>query len=166
MKPIRTISIDVLKSRYYIKDWMLYNKETFSNNCKKDEIAGWKRNGGYYISINKKSYAVHRIIYQIINNIELLPEDKVIDHIDGNPYNNNISNLRLITQSQNTKNTKGHKDSSIGIKGVTYDKSRNKYMAQIMCDGKKYAKRFNTIEEAKDWYDKQAILLFGIYNRW
>ncbi len=165
MKNITQIDLKTLNERYYIKDWMIYNKNTNSNNSKKDEIAGWKRSGGFYVSINKKSYAIHRIIYQMINNIELLPSDKVIDHIDGNPYNNNISNLRLITQSQNSKNTSGHKDNKLGIKGITYNKARKKYQAQIMCDGIKYSKRFDALEKAKYWYDEQSKILFGIYNR-
>ena len=162
---IRQIKLSILNERYYIKDWYLYNKNTNSNNSKKDETAGWKKPSGYYVSIDKKSYAVHRIIYQMVNSIDILPNDKVIDHIDGNPHNNNINNLRLCLQSENTKNTSGHKDNQLGIKGVTFCKSRQKYVSQIMCDGRKIQKRFDDIEDAKIWYVQQAKLLFGKYNR-
>lgn len=165
MKQITQTPLNILIDRFYIKDWKLYNKTTRSNNSKKDEIVGWKRKSGYYVSLDNKNCAVHRIIYQMYHKMEVLPGDMVIDHKDGNPFNNDISNLRLCKQSENTKNTAGHKDSTLGIKGVTYCKSRQQYVGQIMCDGKRNSKRFDSIEDAKIWYDTQAQLLFGIFNR-
>ncbi len=38
------------------------------------------------------------------------PEGKVIDHIDRNPLNNNVSNLRYISQIENMRNTDRYKE--------------------------------------------------------
>jgi hypothetical protein len=55
---------------------------------------------------------------------------KYIDHIDGNPRNNNIQNLREATHQQNSFNTKLRKDNTSGFKGVSFNKVSNKWVAQ------------------------------------
>ena len=45
---------------------------------------------------------MHRIIYEA--HFGKIPDNLVIDHIDRNPENNDISNLRLVPQSINTTN--------------------------------------------------------------
>lgn len=47
-----------------------------------------------------KHYYIHRLVYCIFNNDYDL-EGFVIDHIDNNPKNNQLSNLQKITQSEN-----------------------------------------------------------------
>lgn len=51
---------------------------------------------------NKKNkhYYVHRLVYCVFNNDYDL-DGYVIDHIDGNPRNNNLENLQKITQQEN-----------------------------------------------------------------
>lgn len=50
----------------------------------------------------KQSYRVHRLVYTTY--IGAIPSGKVIDHIDGNTSNNNLSNLRCVSQSENCQN--------------------------------------------------------------
>lgn len=50
----------------------------------------------------KKDYRVHRLVYIVY--IGYIPDDRVIDHIDGNTSNNSLSNLRCVTQSENCQN--------------------------------------------------------------
>jgi hypothetical protein len=52
-----------------------------------------------------------------------IPENLVVDHIDRDKSNNFIENLRLLTKSQNNRNR--------DCKGVSFDKARNKWRAQI-----------------------------------
>lgn len=47
----------------------------------------------------KYYYYVHRLVYEAF--IGEIPKDKEINHIDGDPTNNNINNLELCTHQQN-----------------------------------------------------------------
>ena len=78
----------------------IYNKNNkpLSQYKKKDghlQIQLWK-NG------KPKMYLLHRIIYEA--HFGKIPDNLVIDHIDRNPENNDISNLRLVPRSINNMN--------------------------------------------------------------
>lgn len=45
---------------------------------------------------------VHRLVYEAY--MGPIPENLEVDHIDENPHNNNLDNLRLVTRKQNTRN--------------------------------------------------------------
>lgn len=63
--------------------------------------AGVKNSAGYLtVKINKEMFLVHRIIWKLIHNEEPL----IVDHIDCNPLNNSISNLRAASESLSTYN--------------------------------------------------------------
>lgn len=96
-----------------------------------------KRHGYLRMSIHKgdkhKSYLVHRIIFLMHNGY--LPE--VVDHIDGNPLNNKIENLRAASLSQNQQNAKLAKTNTSGLKGVHFDKRDKVWIVQIWANGKR-----------------------------
>ena len=53
------------------------------------------------IQINHKTYYyyIHRLVYETF--VGDIPDDKEINHIDGDPSNNNIDNLELVTHQEN-----------------------------------------------------------------
>lgn len=95
-----------------------------------------KAGGGYYVvTLNKKKFLLHRLLAEaFIPNPDNKPE---VDHIDGNPQNNSLDNLRWSTHMENLNNpisVKREIDSHIGrvsnIKGrkkVWVDKDNKVY---------------------------------------
>ena len=62
----------------------------------------------------------------------------------------NVKHLRLVTHKQNAENLCGaHANSHTGIRGVTYDQTRNQFRARIKHNHKEiHLGRFETIEAA------------------
>lgn len=101
---------------------------------------------------------MHRLIMQT-------PEGMVSDHINGDGLDNREDNLRNCTQTQNLINRKVQSNSLSGIKGVRWNKHKNRYEPNITVDGKKvYIGRFKTIEEATEAYKQASIKHFGEYT--
>lgn len=126
------------------------------------KVANRNRPGGYsYVSIYGKSYPAHRLAWLYVYG-EWPPCQ--IDHIDGDPSNNRLENLRLATASQNQRNRKLSENNTSGAKGVS--KIGNRYAARIRVDGKnKHLGTFGTLNEAADAYKAAAEDLFGEFAR-
>ena len=95
----------------------------------------------------KKKFQLHRLVYEAYNGT--IPEGLCIDHMDNNPKNNNIENLRLANRSQNSHNRKVRKNNlSTGYKNIRLTKF-NTYTVSINKNKKTvYNKTFKTLEEA------------------
>tara|TARA_R110000796_G_C14467608_1_gene425198 strand:- start:55 stop:522 length:468 start_codon:yes stop_codon:yes gene_type:complete len=142
------VSLNGLKIKYEEgKIWKW--RENKSKPSEWREIKVSVRNNGYrHVGINKKFYSYHRIVYFIHNpdwDIHNSSMDNMIDHIDRNPLNNNIDNLRVVTASQNQWNR--------DCKGYYFLKARGKYQAEIKVRNKKiYIGKFDTEDEAHQAY--------------
>ena len=92
----------------------------------------------------------------------MLVKGKEVDHIDGDPANNQTYNLRALTHRQNIYNNRSHKDSTSVYKGVS--KRGNRWRAQIAKNGKKMMLGNFPVERwAAYAYDIAAKDLFGEY---
>ena len=75
----------------------------------------------------------------------------VVDHIDNNRLNNNLTNLQLISQRNNS--SKDKKNGTSKYTGVTWYNASNKWLAQIAINGKqKHLGLFTSEEEAHEVY--------------
>lgn len=64
------------------------------------------------------------------------PKGKMVDHINGDPFDNRRENLRVATNSQNQMNSKKRSGTSSQYKNVYWNKKRGAWKAQIAVDGK------------------------------
>lgn len=89
-----------------------------------------------------------------------------VDHRDLNKTNDRWDNLRLGSHAQNKFNVPAPRDNTSGAKGVHFDKSRNKFSAQIQAFGVyMHLGRFDTFEAAKAAYAAAAAEHHGEFAR-
>ena len=75
--------------------------------------------------------------------------NSVVDHINRNKLDNRRGNLRVVSKSENAFNSRRRTDNKSGHRGVSWDKTRNKWKAQICIKGKVIPiGRYDSIEEA------------------
>lgn len=92
----------------------------------------------------------------------MILDGKEIDHIDHNGLNNQKSNLRLCTRSENSMNKTKRRGVSSIYKGVSFFKKGGKWMAQITSAGKSiYLGYFVCEIDAARAYNTKATELFG-----
>ena len=149
-----------------LKQCLDYNKETgeffwliTTNRKKAGTRAGTQRVDGYRkIQVKKQLYFEHRLAWLYVYGN--FPEN-VIDHIDGNPSNNAIENLRDVTVAVNSQNRlKPHTRNKLNLLGVTKTLG-GKFNAKICHDGKRiHLGNFQTKEDAfKSYQQTQKTLL-------
>jgi len=119
------------------------------------------------VKFNNKSVSVHRLIWVLFNGP--IPDNMVIDHIDGDSTNNSIENLRCITKKLNCMNKKMSKANSSGSTGVFKFNSDNLsgYRTIVICNGKRVSKTFYSHKVGEDeafrlaceWRKEQIRLL-------
>jgi len=61
-----------------------------------------------------KGYQVHRFVWECFNGV--IPDDKVIDHINNNKEDNRLCNLQLLTPKQNCIKTAKYRDYTFAAK--------------------------------------------------
>ena len=129
------------------KEGLLYWKKKFSkmSPVKVGGIAGSLYKSGHYaVSINYKKYYIHRLVWILYNGF--IPRGVEVDHINRNPEDNRLNNLRLATRRENAMNTDRN---TSGYPGVIFNKFKNKWCAQIQLGTKSLnLGLFDTIEEA------------------
>ena len=118
------------------------------------------------IRSNEKINGKHKTILLHRKILKISDKNIVIDHIDGNPLNNRLSNLRICSQNDNNKNASIRKDNTSGYKGVYFDKISNKWKSSIQSNKKRIILGlFNTPEEAYAAYCEASKKYHGEYGR-
>jgi hypothetical protein len=112
-------------------------------------------------SISKQCIKAHRAAWAIYTGS--WPTDE-IDHINGNPADNRISNLRIATRTENARNLRKRKGGLSRFRGVS--KEGKKWKAAINADGvRTYLGTFSSEETAAIAYDLFAPVMHGEFCR-
>jgi hypothetical protein len=140
-----------------LKELLSYNKETgifvWTDKAPHKvigKVAGSKQKYGHLVAkINGVNHLLHRLAWMFVYGVNPVEH---IDHINGNPSDNKIENLRLATRSLNMQNLKKAKaNNKCGLLGVCPNGDR--WKAEIRIDGKKtYLGTFDTALEAHNIY--------------
>lgn len=127
--------------------------------------AGNHRADGYVrIKMDKRLTMAHSLIW-ILHHGDI-PSGYEIDHINGNPSDNRIENLRIATHAQNNCNMKLACHSTTGFKGVTKRKGYDKWRAYItMNQTRVWLGEFSDPESAHAAYREAASRSFGDFAR-
>lgn len=126
------------------------------NNKKGKMLKPYLNNSGYFcISLYGKRINIHRLMIPFLDNPN---QYECVDHIDRNRQNNYISNLRMVSYSQNNRNVTKKQNTLSQYKGVSFDKKNQKWIVAIRINKKaKALGRFNTELEAAKAYNKFCI---------
>jgi hypothetical protein len=132
--------------------WINTNSYRFKNGS----VAGTLNSTGYWVIIlDRKQYLAHRLAFLYMNGE--MPTHQV-DHIDHNKTNNKYSNLRLVTNSENSKNLKLDKRNKTGVSGVQFRKKYGIFIARINVDKKDiYLGSFKNFDDAVLAREKASI---------
>ncbi len=96
--------------------------------------AGYRKATGYItITVDGEAHYAHRLAWMLVHGP--IPEGMEIDHIDHDPSNNRIANLRLVSVRDNKANQRGNSRNTSGITGVFWAKHANAWSAQIKAHG-------------------------------
>jgi len=156
------ISAKLAHKLFQYDDGKLYWKVLRQGINPKDEAGSLYKTGYRYICISGKAYLTHRLVFLMFHGY--LPE--FLDHIDGNPLNNRIDNLREATRSQNQHNLKMRSDNKSGVKGVSWDKVNQKWRARVMLNNVYLdIGRFDDIDMAAAAIHQKRIELHGEFAR-
>lgn len=135
------------------------------NRCKArvGSVAGRTKANGYCeVRIDGKLHGTHRIIFMM--QYGYMP--RYIDHIDGNPSNNLIENLRPASHLQNMWNAKTPSTNTSGFKGVYWNSKTGKWQGQCWVNNKHYhTKGFADINEAAKAVESLRIKYHGEFAR-
>lgn len=136
-----------------LKEILRYDPDTGAFICINDyytwkvgHSVGTPVDGYVYIGYGGRLHPAHRLAVWFMTG-EYYTGD--IDHINMERSDNRWCNIRKCSRSDNMKNTKAHKDSITGFKGVSFRPDTGKYTVRVTVDGKyKSFGCYETLDEA------------------
>jgi hypothetical protein len=174
---LESLLLKPLPTQAHLHEWFVYDPETgifiwkkvHHTNAKLLGRAAGTRRKNNYIFVGVPGFGqlgAHRLAWIYMHGLTIGGAE--IDHIDGNPSNNAIANLRLATSSEQKRNKKVQSNNRCGLKGAFYHACRpgKKWRSQIKVgDRLIFLGYFNTAEEAHAAYGVAAAEHFGEFAR-
>lgn len=159
----KNLTIEELNGIFEYKNNDLYFRIS-KGKYKKGKLAGRQTKRGYrQVGIKGNLYLIHRLIYTLLKGTAPLG---IVDHIDGNPFNNAIENLRDVSHLQNSANRGKSKNNKTGHAGIIFCIQTGKYRVDFNFNRKRYyLGRFDKLEDAVREREFFARQIRGDYNR-
>lgn len=139
------------------------NKSSKFSKIKIGNKAGCKNADGYLIlRINYTIYSAHILAWFYVN--KQWPR-YIIDHINQDPSDNRIDNLRESNHSHNSRNARTWRSGRSGFVGASYDEKMGKFVSRICVRReRKIIGWFETAQEAHEAYLKEANKLNAVFT--
>ena len=119
---------ELLNEMFEYRSGDLYWKVDKGPLAMRGSKAGCTNSEGYVtVGLNRRRYLAHRFIWAMHGN-DPVP---LLDHINGDKTDNRIENLRIGNPEMNMQNMRLRKDSTSGIKGVSWHKQSCKWIGQV-----------------------------------
>jgi hypothetical protein len=137
------------------KDIVIIDREDISKVSKYQwNVSSIGRVSGCDLKDSSKRVLLHNVIMGM----------KYLDHKDNNPRNNQKSNLRKCTHSQNMCNRRVQTNNQLGVKGIRF--RNGQYQARITCQGKGICLgSFETLMQAIKAYNTAAKKYHGNFMK-
>lgn len=165
------LTLDMVEHLFQVdaEGGLIWWKNPTNPRLKVGSIAGCQTHRSAYVMIGltiqgkKKWFKRHRLIWLYVHG--KWPEAD-IDHINGVPGDDRISNLRAATKSQNSMNCKVSSKNTSGCKGVCWNPKKERWRARITMAGKEnFLGWFKTLEGAIVARKNAEIQYFGEFVR-
>lgn len=139
----------------WVEKYSKYSKVTLGS------IAGHKGVTATKLQLNGAYLQAHRVAWYLYYGVW---PDLFVDHINGNPNDNRIANLRLADRTQNSANRLSSGNSTSRYLGVCYVKRTGKWQASIGTP-RTYLGQYLTEKEAAVAYNEAAKCLYGEFAK-
>lgn len=162
VKTLDGITADQVRAVLDYRDGHLWWRHPKQGRRLSKPAGGVDENGYGIICIDGIRYKTHRLVWLYVYGVW---PDGLVDHIDGNPSNNDVSNLREASQSENLRNRGAQSNNKSGFKGVCWDSRKKRWLSQIAINGKnKHLGYFQTVEEAHSAYCRGSTKYHGDFG--
>lgn len=145
------------------RDWKIWNTQNAG------VVAGARDTGktgqprAIVVMLRPRLYLAHRIIWEMLHGE--IPNGFVIDHINGNPWDNRLANLRLATRAENNRNRRMSTNNASGLKGVL-QRPNGRWKATITINSRNaHLGYYDTAELAHAAYCAAAQIHHGGFAR-
>lgn len=122
-------------------------------HCKAADVAGARRHDGYIrITVDQHRVWAHRLVWLYVNGTWPLQQ---IDHINGNPSDNRLANLRDVSPQTNMQNERQARRRKNGgtLLGAHWCMTWKRWKSSIITSGKlMHVGWFDTEQQAHDAY--------------
>ena len=131
-------------------NYLIYDDGRVYGKTKNTFLKPYTTNTGYevvdlFCNGKRKKFLVHRLV--ALHYLEKIEGLEIVDHIDQNKKNNNVSNLRFSNKSLNGYNRGSQCNNKLGHKNIFFCNTHKVYIHKVKVNGKSKSKRFKTLEE-------------------
>ena len=151
---------EVVRMFTYDQSTGIVTRRVSAGNRKAGSHVGRRNDFGHLVfELGGKSTGVHRLAFALYHGRWPVGD---IDHINRDPSDNRLSNLREATVSQNIANSRLYKSNKTGFRGVSTARNGTKFRARIRVDGVLiYLGEYESANEASEAYKNAALNHFG-----